>query len=126
MGDAVAAGRAFLSLFEVTGDRAWLGRAEETAAFIARTFRREGIPGFVTAAPSKGLAPLPQRDENVLMARFGAGLACHTNQAEHRRLAEDAMRYLAVPDVARRFSTAGVLLADRDTTAAEPNRTAAH
>jgi hypothetical protein len=31
---------------------------------------------------------------------------------EHRRLAEQAMRYLATPEIARRFETSGVLLAD--------------
>ena len=115
LADTLAAGRAFLALYGATGDQAWLGRAEAAAAFIASRFRREGGPGFVTAeAAGPGASPVVQREENVGMARFAALLARHTGRDAHRELAEQAMRFLAMPEVARRFNTGGVLLADRE------------
>lgn len=115
LGDTVAAGRAFLALYAATGDHDWLKRAEDAAAFVARTFRREGTAGFVTAAEAAGgMPPRPQRDENVMLARFASALARATGKPEHRQLAEEAMRYLTIADVARRFSSAAVLLADRE------------
>ena len=113
LGDTVAAGRAFLSLYGATQDAEWLRRAEEAAAFIASRFRAQGVAGFVTAAGQR-----PQRDENLRAARFGAGLAKVTRKPAHRELAEHAMRYLADPEVARRPQTGGVLLADRELAAA--------
>jgi hypothetical protein len=114
LGDNVAALRAFMSLYSATGERAWLARAEELLRFIAARFRQEGTAGFVTAAATAGLAPRPQRDENVLMARVSNLLWHHTGRPEAREAAEQAMRFLAVPEVAQRFSTAAVLLADRE------------
>ena len=115
LGDTLAAGRAFLALHAATADRAWLARAEEAARFIARTFRQEGVPGFITAPPATRVdRGRPQRDENVAAARFGNLLAHYTGRAEHRQLADHALAYLANPEVARRFSTAGVLLAARE------------
>jgi uncharacterized protein YyaL (SSP411 family) len=112
MGDTVAAGRAFLSLYSATGEREWLARAEDAARFVGRRFRADGEPGFVSAAATAGLAPKPQRDENVLMARLSALLWHFSGRDEHLERVREAMRYLAAPDVARRFSSAAVLLAD--------------
>jgi uncharacterized protein len=109
LGDTVAAGRAFLSLYQATRDAEWLRRSEEAAAFIASRFQVPGTPGLVTAAGGR-----PQRDENILVARLGAGLFKATGNSAHRELAERAMRYLASPAIARQPQTGGVLLADRD------------
>ncbi len=114
LGDNVAALRAFLSLYAATGDRAWLARADQVVAFITRRFRHEAQPGFVTAAATAGLSPRPQRDENVLMARLANLLWRYTGSAEAREAAEHALRLLAIPELARRFSTAAVLLADHE------------
>lgn len=111
LGDTLAAGRAFLSLYHATHDAAWLRRAEDAARFVADRFRVAGVAGFVTAA---GQGHRPQRDENVLAARLGAGLYAATGQPAFRELAEHAMRYLAAPEIARRPQTGGVLLADRE------------
>jgi uncharacterized protein len=112
LADTLAAGRAFLALYAATADRAWLARAEDAARFIARTFLREGTPGLITAPPATRVdRGRPQRDENVAAARFANLLSHYTGREEHRRLAEHALRYLAHGDVARRFSTGGVLLA---------------
>jgi uncharacterized protein YyaL (SSP411 family) len=113
LGDSAAAGLAFVDLFRATGDRAWLRHAERAAGFIDRTFRVPGLAGYVTARPSHSYdRPRPQRDENVTVARFGAAMA--RASGEGVEMSRHALRYLASPDVARRFGTASVLLADRD------------
>jgi uncharacterized protein len=115
LGDTLAAGRAFLALYAATADRAWLSRAREAAAYMDRRFRRDGVPGFVTAAASASLPePRPQREENVALARFTNLLWRYTGQEAHRGMAEEALRYLAIPEVARRYNTGGVLLAERE------------
>src|SRR5262249_30126830 len=111
LGDTVAAGRAFLALYSATGERAWLTRAEQAADFVAARFRREGVAGFVTAAATGPLPSRPQRDENIAMARFANLLQRYTGKSADRELAEQAMRFLATPEVAMRFETGGVLLA---------------
>jgi len=123
LGDSVAAARLFLALYAATGERPWLERAETTLAFVTARFRREGVAGLVTAVaagphdlpalrPSRGQLAAPQRDENITLARV-ANLAFHyTANPAHRELADQALRYLARPEVARRFNTGGVLLAD--------------
>ncbi|MGH9399112.1 MAG: thioredoxin domain-containing protein [Thermoanaerobaculia bacterium] len=121
LGDTLAAGRAFLALYAATGDRAWLARAGAAARFIGKTFAAPGMPGFVTAVSKSRFAPArPQRDENVALARFANLLFRYTGKAASRELAKKAMTFLAVPEVARRFSTASVLLADAELSA-EPS-----
>jgi len=123
LGDSTAAARLFLALYAATGERPWLERAETTLAFVAARFRREGVAGLATAVaagphdrqalrPPPGPLAAPQRDENITLARV-ANLAFHyTANPAHRELADQALRYLARPEVARRFNTGGVLLAD--------------
>ena len=124
LGDAVSAGRAFLALWAATGDRAWLTRSRETAGFIAKTFVVAGAPGLISAVPQgRFTQPRPQRDETVDAARWANLLFQYTGDAAYRRLAEQAMAFLALPDVARRFSTASVLLADSELGSAPPHLT---
>ena len=126
LGDNVAAARAFLDLHRATGDASWLERARETAAFVDRTFRAPGLAGFVTARPSHAFDRVrPQRDENVAAARLGAALAAAGGGDAGLDLARHALRYLSSPEVARRFATASVLLADEDVARAAASRTAA-
>lgn len=117
LGDTLAAAHLFLALYSASGERDWLRHAENALDFIARTFRRPDVAGFVTAAVSSAssapgaAAPRPQRDENIALAR-GANLLFHyTGAARWREQAEHALRYLVTPAVARRAQTAGVLLA---------------
>jgi uncharacterized protein YyaL (SSP411 family) len=115
LGDTLAAGRAFLALYAATAERAWLARAADAADFIGRRFKRPGIPGLVTAVTSATAdRALPQREENIQAARFANLLFHYTGEARHRELARHALAYLATPDVARRFNTGGVLLADAE------------
>jgi len=120
LGDTVAVGRAFLALYAATGQREWLERAKAAADFAERAFAAKDRAGLVSAVSGSRFAPpVPQRDENVAAARFANLLFRYTGRASDRRLAETAMRFLARPDVARRFSTASVLLADAEL-ASEP------
>jgi len=113
LADTLAMGRAFLALYEVTGDRRWLAQAEAAAKFIAATFA-SGPAGFITAkAPTdRAYAPRPERDENTLMARFANQLAHYTGNDAYRKMAERAMRYLVAPEIAKFMPTGGTLLAN--------------
>ena len=124
LGDSVAAGRAFLALWAATGDRAWLARARETAGFLAKTFTAEGTAGLITAVPRGRFAPpRAQRDENVAAARFANLLFQYTGEEAWRRLADTSMAFLVLPEIARKFSTASVLLADSERAASPPHFT---
>jgi hypothetical protein len=110
--DTLAMGRAFLGLYQATGSREWLVRAEDAARFIRARFAL-GEAGFVTAAPDGVLAPRPQTDENLMQARFANLLWHYTGNEEYRDDAQRAMRFLVTPEVAlRRPTEAGILIAD--------------
>src|SRR5262249_2897106 len=108
LADTLAAGRAFLALHAATGESEGLTRAEEAATFIDRTFRRPGAPGFITA-DGAGFASQPQREENVQVGRLAVALQRETGRAAFGDMARHALAYLSIPEVARRFSTAGPL-----------------
>lgn len=111
LGDTLAAARAFLALHAATGERVWLRHAEEALGFMDCTFRAE--PGFLTARPAGALQPpRPQRDENIQLARLANLLFHYTGKPGYRAVAERASAYLAAPEIAKRFETGGVLLAD--------------
>ena len=107
-------GRAFLALYRASADRAWLIRASLAADFIAANFARvQG--GFVSARTSGPIAAQAQMDENISAARFANLLARYDGKAEHRALAETALRWLADPHVAlAEITEPGVLLADNE------------
>jgi uncharacterized protein YyaL (SSP411 family) len=115
LGDTLAAGRAFLALYAATGDRAWLARARAAAAYAGKTFSAPRTAGLVTSVVKSKYAPArPQRDENVAFARFANLLFRYTGRPADRDLARRAMTFLAVPETARRFSTASVLQVDAE------------
>jgi uncharacterized protein YyaL (SSP411 family) len=121
LGDTLAAGRAFVSLYAVTGDKKWLTYAEQAADFIGKHFQDSA--GFATADLTHAgvRRPEPVLEENVMLARFANLLYRYDGKADYRKLAEHAMRYLATPDIAnqRIYLVAGILLADQEL-AAEP------
>ena len=121
LGDTLAMGQAYLNLYAVTGDRAWLPQAEAAAQFIAKTFASgASVPardeaGLITAIPPPNSAltpPKPQRDENASAARFANLLFHYTGKKEYQNLSERAFRYLTAPELANRIPAATVLLAD--------------
>jgi uncharacterized protein YyaL (SSP411 family) len=118
LGDTLYMGRAFLTLYTVTADRAWLQRAEEAVRFISANFNTDA--GYLTSAGAGPLKWKPQVDENVTVTRLANLLYHYSGQAEYTRIAEHAMRFLATPGVADRrgFLVGGILLADSELRAA--------
>jgi uncharacterized protein len=113
--DTLAMGRALLALYQVTGERGWLRHAENAEHFIRANFAGTAA-GYKTAAAGSGaLAPLPQTDENIMMARFANLLARYAGNDEFRTDAQYAMRFLVTREVAlKRRSEAGILIADTE------------
>jgi uncharacterized protein YyaL (SSP411 family) len=121
LADTLEMGRAFLALYTVTAEREWLGRAEKAADFIDVKFRAPA--GFATAAtaPTAGLPPKAETDENITLARFANMLARCTGSSAYEAMAGHAMRYLASAAVIKQegYGVAGILLANREV-GAEP------
>jgi uncharacterized protein YyaL (SSP411 family) len=120
LGDTLAMTRAFLGLYAVTQDRAWLEHARHSLEFIASNFRNTAGAGYVTARAAADAAyqPRPERDENVALARAANAAWRATGDANLRKIAEEAMRYVVTPQVARAYTAAPTLLADAELTAA--------
>ena len=114
--DTLAMGRAFLALHAATGERVWLDRAEAAARFIDQHFRNDGDrPGYVSTVRRGVLRPRPNVEENIALARFTNLLAHYAGEAQYRAIAEQAMRYLAIDDVALyRNTEPGILLAEAE------------
>ncbi len=111
--DTLAMGRAFLALYSVTADRAWLAQAEAAMKFMRVNFSGKGNAGFVSAVEKGPLKPLVQLDENIAMARFANLLARYSGNPAYTKDTRKAMRFLATPAIAlRRLSEPGILLAD--------------
>ncbi|HZE99393.1 MAG TPA: DUF255 domain-containing protein [Planctomycetota bacterium] len=114
LADTVAMGRAFLSLYMATADRAWLERSAAAAGYVERTFAAKDGPGYLTSRPAGPLPPVRQIDENISVARWTNLLRTATKVESYRAMTERALRFLASPDVAltRGMMTAGILLAE--------------
>ncbi|MBA3859019.1 MAG: hypothetical protein C0507_19100 [Cyanobacteria bacterium PR.3.49] len=131
LGDTLAMGRAFLSLYGATGDAKWLKLATKAADFMGAHF--ENLPavadktidgkaaasaGFLTAeAKSNTIAvPEPLLEENQSICRFANLLYQYTGEAKYKQMAETAMRYLSTPEIVakRRILVAGTLIADHE------------
>lgn len=102
LGDTLSMARAFLALYGVTGDRSWLRKSEAAAKFIKAHFEDTKSAGFVTApVPESAVGalqkPVKKFDENVTSARFMNFLFHYTGNAEYKKSAESALRYLASP-----------------------------
>src|SRR5262249_7469739 len=104
LGDTLAMGEAFSSLYGVTGNRAWLIRAESAAAFIKTNFADAPagapvVPGSLSDKPNPAatLKPLKKLAQNIRLARWFNRLAHYTGKAEYRELAKAAMQFAATP-----------------------------
>jgi uncharacterized protein YyaL (SSP411 family) len=115
LADSLTMARAFLTLYEVTGDRAWLARAESAARFMNTNFAGDQA-GFITSkAPTdRSYTPRPEREENIALARFANLLSRYTGNQDYHAMSERAMRYLAAPMIAKYLPTGGILLANRE------------
>ena len=100
LGDTLAMGRAFLALYAATAERDWLARAaRRRASSHARS--GTGRPGFVTAA-SRGVELRPNATRT---SPSRASRTCSSGTpARATARSERAMRYLAIPEVARRYT----------------------
>lgn len=117
LGDTLAMGQAFLTLYNVTGDRQDLNAASAAAAYIAAHFAPTSPgTGFITSRAGTDAAyrPHPDREENIALVRFASLLALASGEARFHALAAEAMRYIAAPAVAAQPLSAGVLLAHDD------------
>ena len=112
LGDTLAMGRAFLALYRASADRAWLAHAAAAGDFLGANFAR-AQGGYLSAKSSGPIGAVPRTEENISLASFANLLARYTGKAEHRAIAESAMRYLADPKIALdEMTEPGVLLAD--------------
>ena len=118
LGDTLAMTRAFLNLYASTGDRDWLQRAESGLRFIAANFRNTTSAGYLASRTATDAAyrPHPERDENVALARTANLLSYYSGDAQFRKMAEEAMRFVVTPQIAREYSAAPTLLADAELT----------
>jgi uncharacterized protein YyaL (SSP411 family) len=123
--DTLAMGRACLELYAATADRSWLTYAAAAARFIDRNFRADlrerRQPGYYPvaamgkAAGGAALKPRQDADGNIAVVRFANLLAYYSGDEAYRKIADNAMRYLATPKVARmRLTDPGILLADEE------------
>jgi uncharacterized protein YyaL (SSP411 family) len=124
--DSLAMGRAFLALYEVTSDHAWLTRAEQAASFIDAHFANHAhgaVLGYNASETSSDspFAPAPDFDENVSLARFANLLSHETGNPADHVIAENALRFAAAPAVAQsHLSAVGGLLQAQEEIASEP------
>ncbi len=126
LGDTLAMTRAFLNLYSATQDRAWLARAQNGLEFIAANFRNTAGAGYVAAAgaiPGSAYQPQPERDENVALARAAMVAWRECGELRFRKMAEEAMRYVVTPRIAREHTAAPALLANEELTAEVEKRT---
>ncbi len=111
LGDTLAMGRAFLSLYRATSDRVWLRRASAALDFIGTHF--EGASGFAGAKSTGPIAATALTAENISLARFANLLARYTGSASQNAIAKAALAHVAQAHVALETITEpGVLLAD--------------
>ena len=115
LGDSLAMGSAFLTLYQTTGDAAWLSRAEGAADFISAHFARGPEPGYATSDTTLASfpRPRPEFDESVALARFATLLGRATGRPSDRALAESSLRWALSPETvkARGSYVGGLLLA---------------
>jgi len=114
LGDNLAMGQAFLSLYISTGDKSWLQEAINTANFIDNQFRKDNQPGYWTTEVQKtDISPYMDRDENLQLARWSHLLAQVSGRKEPQQMAENALKAIAQnPTLAESSFPALPLLAD--------------
>jgi uncharacterized protein YyaL (SSP411 family) len=116
--DSASMGEAFLALYRSTGDRAWLAKLESVLAFIRSHFR-DRVAGFVAepiSVTARGVFREPVRaiDQNVAIARLANLAYRYTGNADYRRLAVHAMKFLTTVSDEDGQPHADVLLADSE------------
>ncbi len=113
--DHLAAARAFLAMYRVSGDVVWLTRSQQTTNAIVQYFAHAEA-GFQTAQTNAELIQAPPVvEENIYVVRFLNLLFQYTGNKNFRQAAEQGMRYLASNEVIdTRFEEVGILMADQE------------
>ena len=122
LGDTLYMAQAFLNLYEISGNRAWLAVAVGAARFIDKNFTDKQGGGFKTilTAGKTGVfqKAVKQLDENIAIARFAMRLFYYTGNKKFKEMAEHAMKYATSPDIIKnRPFISGILLADYELSA---------
>jgi uncharacterized protein YyaL (SSP411 family) len=113
LGDTLAMGQGFLSLYTSTGERAWLQQAQEAHSFIEKNFKADKEAGYWTAQHAE--FPYVDRTENLQLARWANLLSQVTGKAEQRQTAENALEAIArKPSVAEDSFPALPLIANEE------------
>jgi uncharacterized protein len=127
LGDTLYMGRAFLTLYEVTADRKWLTRSQEAADFISAHFQDKEHAGYVSMDATKTAfqKPQPVLEENIALCRYANLLYHYSGKKEDKAIAENCMKYLATPQIARmrQILVAGTLLCDKEISQDPPHVT---
>ena len=126
LGDTLEMGIAYLNLYQVTGEKSYLEKAILSAKYIQNHFSHEVgelkvgfVPSNQELAP--GMTVEPKKKENIRVARFANLLWHYTQESKFKAMAEQAARYLAAPEIARKHATAGVLLVQEELTTDPPH-----
>jgi len=113
LGDTLAMARAFLALYEVTADKAWLASAAGSARFIEKNFRLPS--GYAAAKEVSRLIPArAQGEENWQLARFANLLHHYTGESKFREGAEHAAKFVFLPATRKRLTPSALLLLDEE------------
>lgn len=115
LGDTLAMAAALFELHVATGDPTWLAQARASLAAIRSRFGggSDGGVGFPTAlarADASGALPLPQHDENLVLARLAHRVFLVTGDPRCAAMRTRALRYLLESGVALRHVAGGTLL----------------
>ncbi len=116
LGDTLAMAQAELSLYQATAVRDHLARSEAALRFIDAHFRQERSAGYLTAQQSDSdlVAPTPEFDENVALARLSNLIYQYTGRDEFRSMADRAMRFLIAMAPNQSHELAATLLANEE------------
>ena len=116
IGDTLAMGQAFLSLYAATGDRAWLTAATAAGSAIGTIFADPAggfLPNKGTEAQLGAFKTAPKQfDDQIGVARFMNMLGQYTGQGGFKALAAQAMRYAVGAADGLERPLPGLLLAD--------------
>jgi len=116
LGDTLAMGQAFFALYKATHEERYLQQAEDALGFINFYMTADNAPGYLTSETptDHSYIPHPERDENVQVARLAMAVYETTGNSADLDIADHAMRYLAVKEIALRPMAGGVLLAQAE------------
>jgi len=116
LGDTLAMGQGFFALYKVTKDDAYLQQAEDALGFINFYMTADNTPGYLTSKTptDHSYTPHPERDENVQIVRLATEVYEVSGNSTDEQIADHAMRYLAVKEVALRPMAGGVLQAQAE------------